>query len=170
MNHPGHDHVRYHNWRTLWWAVWCIVGTGVVVAAFYMGVNAAVNGYLRNYFEGHPFFLSPHAFAPAPLAVFMLSVAVTLFFVQVLLYTPGLFRRLFLWLSILVVAVLTTPVCAMWGIYFGTTSIVLSMLVAGFGACITALFLRPACVELIKPDEFDEDGNLPEADETEDNY
>lgn len=151
MSEPVQHHMAFHNWRTFWWAVWSIIGTGVVVLAFHLQWTSGFNKRLREIFEGYPFYLSDQAFTPAPLAVFLLGIAITLFFTYALLVTSGFFRRTALFLTALVVIALTTPVCALWGIFFSTAAILQSMAVAGLGAVVTPLFFKKTVVPLPAP-------------------
>lgn len=142
MTTASHDHKRLNDWRALWWAVWCIAGIGAVVLAYYQGVQAWINPLLREALASHPVGLAADAFTPDPLVMLLAAIGVTLLFTYVIIATPGFWRRLLIWMAVLVLAALCTPVLAMWGVFFSAVSVVLAMAVAGFGALITALFLR----------------------------
>lgn len=140
--HPSYrDKTILHEY-ILWVAVWSILGTAAMVIAYSIGWLANWSAHIRGVLSAPPFLLSDSAATVPPLSIFLISLSVTLFFTHSLLGIRELGMRLLILAAATVLVSLCTPVCALWNVFLSPGGILLSLVVSGLGASVTAAILQ----------------------------
>ncbi len=125
-----------------WVAIWSILGTAAMVIAYSAGYLADWNTHVRAVLAAPPFQLSESAVVLPPLSLFLISLSITLFFTHSLLGIRKLGVRLLVLATATVLISLCTPICALWNVFLNPGGILLSLVVSGLGASISAAILH----------------------------
>ena len=125
----------------LWWAIWSVVGMAALVLAFSVGLLPAQPDATSPLLSDSA--LPDHPLTISPVVMFLLSLSATTFLVHSLLKLQGTWVRLGIFVLMLLLVTLATPICAIWDINFNTMGMLIALLVSGIGASITShLFER----------------------------